>query len=278
LTPEDISLATLVFLSAPVKPGAVHRLQPGWGYEVRLAEAAVYGEAVAEAYRRGRQLWRGERDARSMGLGGLIKAYAIRAFEKTGERPLVGLLSSLVVSSALIGYSEAAREKPSAALSRFIQYSLYRAPPSEAVSLIDALEAVGAGEYVSYLDSRGVTRRSVELNATPIGDVFEVLGGVDSGFWLNLRGYSSVLEAARESRGAGSLAEASIRAFRKVASLMGFKVEGSSLRELLKLDAELRRRGASFEGAMGGALAAVLIHYAENPGTRLVPAAGGGGG
>ncbi len=271
MNPEDIAVATLIFLSAPVKPGGIHRLQPGWDYEARLAEAAVYWEAVGEAYQRGRQLWRGERDSRSLALGSLVRIYTIKAFEKTGEKPFLGLLASLVVASSLIGYTEASGEKASAVLPRFIQYSLYRSPPSEALSMIEAMEAVGAGEYLLHLDSKGVNRRTVELQGLPLGDVFEALSGVDSGFWLNLKSYSRVLDVAREASKAESLVEASLAAFKKATSMMGARVEAQSIREALKLDAELRKRGVSLEVAMGGALAGLLIAYSEKPGLRLVP-------
>ncbi len=271
MTPEDIAVATLIFLSAPVKPGGVHRLQPGWGYEARLAEAAVYWEAASEAFQRGRQLWRGERDSRTLALGSLVRAYAIRAFEKTGEKPMLGVLTSLVVASSLIGYSEASGGKASAALPRFVQYALYRSPSSEALSLLEAMEAVGASEYILHLDSRGVNRRTIELQGLPMGDVFEALSGVDSGFWLNLRSYGRVLDVAREAGRAESLVEASLAAFKAAAGIMGAKLEAQGVREALKLDAELRKRGVSLEPAMGGALAGLLLAYSEKPGLRLVP-------
>lgn len=272
MNPEDIAATALVFISAPVKPGSLHRLQIGWDYEARIAEVAMYCGAVREAFERGRQLWRGERDTRSISLGGIIRSYALKAFDKIGEEPLIGLLASLTVSSSLLGYSEAAQEKPSPLLPRFIQYALYRSLPVDALNLLEALEAVGASSYVLQLDSRGINRRTIELQSLPLGELFEALSSIDSGFWLNLRSYSSVLRIAREASRAGSLVEASLATYGLVADALGVKVNSSlPVREALKIDMDLRRKGVNLHAALGGALAAVLIAYAENPGLRVTP-------
>jgi len=271
LKPIDIHAVILVFYSTPVKPGSVHRLMPTSEFELRLVEAAVAADAAVEAYERGRQLRRGSRDSRTMMLGSLISDYLKLALEKTGEQPLTGPIVASVVTGAIIGYAEAGGESPRQATNRLIQYALYRSPPSQAASFIEGLESIGAREEVLLLDEKGASRRQVELHGLTLGDVFEILGEKDSGYWLNIRNYSRILETASIAEQASSLVEASIRAFVDVAKRVGEDVNISPLKEMLARDAQLRRRGAGTARALGGALAAVLLAYSERVDMPIVP-------
>ncbi len=265
---ERLSRAMLVFLSSPVKPGATHRLMPSREFEARLVEAQVLALYMAEAYERGRRLASGGLDARGVELGRLLKNSMVEAYEASGLQPLEGLHAAAIVVSAAAGYlgggEHLASKLPSA-----LSVLLYRSGPEASEDLLEGLESVGSRELVWRLSEEGISRSSVRFHSLALGDVFEKLSSVDSGFWLNMRQYHRVLKAASGLQGSKTVAEAAVKAYLALASEAGVKVSGG-IKELIEADRALRRKGFPGDRLLGAALAASLIALERGYVERIV--------
>ncbi|MEB3787866.1 MAG: hypothetical protein GSR78_03820 [Desulfurococcales archaeon] len=243
-----IATAFLYSLSTPVKPGGLHRFLSSLEYEVRMQEFLVALGHALEAYRRGRELARGARDAGSLGLGHLAGQSIREAMAETGERPLPGLHVSLITISAAAGYNGGLQELR-IRLHRILSTLLYGSSPEDAVELVEGLEAVGAREHVMLLDERGLTPGRIRLNAYTLGNVYEALESVDYGFLVNPRGARLLVDAAKAVGEVKSLAEASVRAYLELLTRVNpdLAPPALSLKALARYDQELRRKGVNLE-------------------------------
>jgi hypothetical protein len=203
----------VVLISAPVKPGAVHRLRLDPSFEARLAEVVVIFKYVEEAFRKGRELAQGSLDSRSLGLGGLFARALRDSFEFTGRRPLIGLVYASLSTSIAAGYSSITGRSIVEEARRIVRTVLYGNEPGDTISLIEGLEAVGASDYLLELERHDITKRSVSLNMLSIGDLAEKLQGVDCGFLYNIRGISKIKELYSTILKASNLVEAIIKAY-----------------------------------------------------------------
>ena len=259
----------VVFISSPVKPGATHRLEPTREFEARLVEAFTLSRYMEEAWERGRRLASGRVDARGVELGRLIGESMVKSLEASGLEPLAGLHATAILLSAARGYLQGG--ELASGLPKALTPLLYRGGPKAAEDLLEALEAAGLRELVWGLEERGVTRSSVRFHSLSLGDVFETLSHIDSGFWLNARTYNRVLEVSSRLEGSQSLIEASIKAYLEVLKAMGAEVSvGSGFKSLVEADRRLRREGFKGWKALGGAYGAVAIAFERGLIAKLI--------
>ena len=250
-------------LSAPIKPGALHRLIASPEYEIRLVEMVSVVPSLEEAYRRGEALARGSIDARMLGLGALTGKALLSAFEKTEVRPLSGLIASMVAASAALGYYRGlGKISPPEALRRIAKY-LYSSPPEDSIALIRGLEAVTERDLILLLDRSGITPNRIELEGIRLGDIYEILSTLDKGFLVNLRGVNTIFELRSEIVNSSNIVEGIVRAYIRLLPPK-YKPVRLDLKELLRIDKSLRdRRFTRLLGPIGAATA--LILFSEPP-------------
>ncbi|MEN2999937.1 MAG: hypothetical protein ABDH61_05120 [Acidilobaceae archaeon] len=254
-----LKASLLVTLSAPLKPGATSRLSAA--FERRLLEAAVMLEEVERAYWRGREVSEGRSSLQSISIGAALLSAMSEVSRVTGERPMIGLLAASLSLSFMKGLSDGASRPLRANIRALVSSVLYRGNVEDTLRLLEALEVSGDGELSELLERRGVTKASARMNALSPGNVYEVLGEVETGFWLNLRDLDRLLELSRSIEGERGIVSAIQKAYLSLLEERGVAVRGKDVRELLKLDATLREQG-SFDRLLGavflaGAIAAV---------------------
>jgi hypothetical protein len=262
--------AYLITLSTPIKPGAVHRLSLSTEFEVRLAEAAAVLHAFETSYQRGKELARGDRDARSLSLGKVIGSALIRAFEHTEVRPLTGVITSLIIASASYGYFQHVSSRTTAEDSlRRIVSALYSSTPEDTLHFIEGLEGVGDSDLLLILDREGYTRRKIEMNSLSLGYVFEVLAKEDTGFYANYRFLNNILDVTSQIKGSPNLLKGVLSAYM---NLLSKKLGGPSLpstlslRQLKELDDRLSSDRGTYNRLLGViALGVALVLFEEPP-------------
>ena len=253
---EALEKALLILISTPLKPGSIHRLLATREFEERLVEAFITTRFMEEAYKRGVEVRQGKLEATSSGVGELISAALLRIFEETGEEPIVGLVSSAIVASMIKGV---ASERLKNIKTSWISSLLYSSGAAQAVKIVEALEAVGASRLVEALDRSGITRRSIELESRSLGDVFEALSRVDSGFWINIRWYKKILEAARPLARSRSVTEAALKAYITVGRLMGLLDLDPDDLERIAVASKRINRKRELDSILGGAFLALSL-------------------
>ncbi len=267
-----IDEAYLLTLSAPIKPGAVHRLSKDPEFEVRLVEFASIRESLLEAYKRGYLLGRGDIEARNVGLGRYISDALRNSFERTGARPLVGMISSATVLSSIIGYYEGSGGQGGLgeAVRRAVRVLLYTNTPEDAVFLVEGVEAVGDSDLLLHLDNKGISKRKITLNNLSIGDIFEILYDIDAGFILNLKSLSNLTKIYDIIRKSSNAIAAIVEAYlylastRKLLDTSNILKSKNPLAELARLDSIATNRKV-FNRLLGGVLAGAVIANYETP-------------
>ncbi|MEB3861029.1 MAG: hypothetical protein GSR84_02270 [Desulfurococcales archaeon] len=241
----------LLTLSVPIKPGAIHRLRLDDTFEQALEEAVHIISHAEEAYKRGVELRRGDRSLHNLGLGRIIQSSLVKVFEDLEKRPLLGLHVAVHTSALLLGYDDGHRSL----LDRV--KTLYRIGPDDVVAIIDGMEASSLGDEVRFLDSRGITRRSVALQGTSLGDFYEVMSTLDTGFLLNLKGVRTLKEAKPD--GDGNVYKIVLDSYLSLARTRRLlRVEDRGLRYLAKLDREIGL-DSRFNRLLGGTFLLTLI-------------------
>ncbi|MCE4628308.1 MAG: hypothetical protein F7C34_04075 [Desulfurococcales archaeon] len=250
-------------LSAPIKPGAIHRFITSSEYEIRLVEMVSVIPFLEEAFSRGEALARGSIDARMLGLGAITGKAMVSAYERTEVRPLSGLIASMIAASAAYGYYRGLDKiSPPEALRRIAKY-LYSSPPEDSIALIRALEAVAERDLILLLDRNRITPSRIELEGIRLGDVYEVLSAIDKGFSINLRGINNIIELRSEIANSSNIVEGIVRAFIRLLPPK-FKPVRLDPKELLRIDRSLTdRRFTRLLGPVGAATALVL--FSEPP-------------
>lgn len=255
-----LKASLLLTLSAPLKPGATTRLSAA--FERRLLEAAAVLEEMERVYWRGREVSEGRSSLQSFSIGAALHSAMGDASRVTGERPSVGLLAASITLSFLKGLSDGASRSLRANLRTALSSLLYRGNVDDALRLLEALEVSGDGELAELLERRGLTKTSVKINALSPGSVYETLGELETGFWLNLRNLDRLLELSRSIEAESSIVSAVQRVYLSLLEGRGIAVRGKDARELLKLDSTLRERGG-FERLLGAVFLAVGIAAIE---------------
>ncbi len=227
-------------------------------FELRIAEAHIIAKFAGKGYERGAMLADGSIDSRGLALGRIISGSLRASYEATGVKPLAGLHAAAITMSTLAGYAGISGVK--SGLVRLLNSTLYRSPSEDSGDLYKALEAVALTEYLKALQDEGVTYSSISMRSLTLGEIFETLSRVDTGFWLNLRDYTKLLEVANAIRGVKSLSEASMKAYLAVLEMLGVKIEGFSIKSLLSADKKLRERGFDGVKLLGGAYAALILY------------------
>ena len=264
--------AYLLTLSAPIKPGAVHRLAGDPEFELRLVEFVSIEDFLQEAYRRGYMVGRGDIEARNLGLGRYISDALKRSFERTGTRPITGLVSASISLASIIGYYEGSgtSDPLSSAVKKAVRVLLYASPPDDAVFLLEGIEAIGDSDLLLHLDNKSITKRRITLNNLSIGDIFEVLYELDTGFILNLRSLSDlslIIDIIKKSPNAIA---ATVEAYLFIAEKRGLfdasKIIKSKnpLAELAKLDKTLTSR-KQFNRLLGSVFVGIATSNYEGP-------------
>lgn len=262
-----LKASLMVTLSAPVKPGALTRLSPGFEFEKRLVEAVIILDYVDEAYDRGRLLADGRLTAQKIGLGELVSEALRDAYRKTGLKPLPGLASAAITLSTLKGFTDKQSVGLRGALRGSTNIILYRSSPEDAMELLEGLEAVSSTEHLSFLDKMRITKTKVKLEALTLGDLYEILGEVDSGFWLNAKKLDKLLEYSKTAAAERSLTLAATKSFITMAVEKGLgeleKLDGTNIVEALKIDRSLRGKGYNLNYLLGGAFIAAALAASE---------------
>ncbi|MCS7107168.1 MAG: hypothetical protein NZ902_03585 [Acidilobaceae archaeon] len=251
-----LKASLLLTLSAPIKPGATSRLSAT--FERRLLEATAVLEEMERAYAKGREISEGRSSLQSFSIGAALQSAMNEVSRITGEKPMIGLLVSSLTLSSLKGLSDGASKPFRASLRAGVSSLLYRGNVEDTLKLLEALEVSGEGEVGELLERRGITKASVRVNALSPGNVYEVLGELETGFWLNLRDLDRLLELSRSIEGERSLVSAVQRAYLSLLEERGVAVRGKDVRELLKLDSALREQGG-FDRLLGAVFLGTAI-------------------
>ncbi|MCE4624791.1 MAG: hypothetical protein F7C35_02870 [Desulfurococcales archaeon] len=259
--------AYLLTLSAPIKPGAAHRLVATPEFEIRLVEYLAVEGYLHRAYENGSKLARGTIDGSKLGLGKLIGEALRSAFEKTEVRPITGLIAGLIPVSAAFGYYVQHESiTPEEALRRIMISGLYNSPPQETLALVEGLEAVSDSPLLLHLEDKGFTKNRILLNKIGLGELYEVLVEKDTGFLLNYKGLSLIRELEATIRKGQNTLHGIVLAYvhllKKIANV---RVDAAKLtvKELARLDNTLRGK-SDYNRLLGGvAIALALILFSE---------------
>ncbi|MGC9210118.1 MAG: hypothetical protein ACP5FT_02480 [Acidilobus sp.] len=274
----NIKRLALLTLSAPIKPGSVHRLMNDVDFERRLLEFVEVEPLVDEAYRRGQMLAKGEITAQDLGLGALISKGLKAASEASGEVPLVGLWSAAITVSSIDGYASASGVRVHESLRVLMLRTLYASLPEDAVNLLEGIEDVGDSDLISHASYRNITENYVSSNKLSLGDLFEVLAEVDRGFSLNLRNYEWLLELSRGYEATRSLLVSMTRSYLTIASELAGDQEMASMAKrheldvatLLKLDRRLASQRALLNRSLGGVFLTAYLATSSGKATMAI--------
>ncbi len=262
-----LKASLIVTLSAPVKPGALTRLTLGFEFEKRLVESLIILDYVDEAYYRGKLLADGRIIIQKIGLGELVSEALRDAYRKTGLKPLPGLAAAALTLSTLKGFADKQGAGLRGALRGSMNLILYRGSPEDTLKLLEGLEAISSTEHLSRLDVMGVTKARVKLEALTLGDLYEILGEIDTGFWINTKKLDKLLEYSKIAAVEKSMTLAVAKSFAAIAVEKGLreleKLEGTSMVEVLKIDRSLRSRGYNLDHLLGGTFIALALAASE---------------
>ncbi|MDM7275260.1 MAG: hypothetical protein P3X22_003950 [Thermoprotei archaeon] len=262
-----LKVSLMVTLSAPVKPGALTRLVPGFEFEKRLVEAVIILNYIDDSYERGRLLADGELTIQKIGLGELVLEALREAYRSSGLKPLSGLVAAALTLSTLKGFADRQGRGLRGALRSSTTLILYRSSLEDSLKLLEGLEAVSSTEHLSLLDKRGVTRTKIRLEALTLGDLYEILGEADSGFWLNSRKLDKLLEYSKIAASEKSMTLAAIKSYTAIAIEKGLreleKLDITNIVEALKLDRSLRSKGYNLNHLLGGTFIAIALAASE---------------
>ncbi len=272
----DVRRLLLLTLSAPVKPGSVHRLMGDVDFERRLLEFVEVEPYLEEAHRRGQMLGQGKITAQELGLGGVISRALRSASEGSEETPLVGLWSAAIAVSAMDGYASASNIKVYESLRLLVLRTLYASLPEDSVELLEGISNVGDFDLVSHVSSRNLTENYVRSNKLTLGDVFEVLAEVDKGFTLNMRSYEWLLELTKRYEESRSLVAGFVRAYLAVSSQLSGDPELASalsrheidLAQLVKLDRKLMGSREGLNRALGAVFLSAFLAVSSGKAPR----------
>jgi len=259
----DLKRAVLLTISAPIKPGSVHRLMGDVDFERRLLEYVAVEPHLEEAYRRGRALGEGKLSAQELGLGEVLARALKDSFESSGETPLVGLWSAAVTAAAMVGYSSASNVKMYESLRTLITRILYSSLPDDVIDLVEGIGDSGDVDLLEHLSRRNLTENYVKSNGLSLGDAFELLSEVDKGFSINLKGYEWLLGLTRLYEGLRSPLAGVVRVYLAVASELSKSLELLDLSKRHEIDPSqlLRadRQLSSMRGSLNRSLGAVFL-------------------
>ena len=269
---NDIKRLLLLTLSAPVKPGSVHRLMGDFDFERRLLELVEVEPYIEEAYRRGQMLGQGKITAQELGLGSIISKALRAASAGSEETPLVGLWSAAVSVAAMDGYAAESNMRMYESLRILMLRTLYASLPDDGAELLEGISDVGDSDLISYLSSRNVTENYVRSNKMTLGDLFEALSEVDKGFAINLRGHEWLLQLTRKYEGSRSLLGGLVKVYLTVASEVSGDSELASaagrqeldLVGLMKLDRRLSGSRAGLNRSLGAVFLSAFLAVSSN--------------
>jgi hypothetical protein len=254
-------------LSAPIKPGAVHRLIVDEDFERRLYEAIEVMPLVDEAFRRAGLVAEGRLSSRELGLGNIIGKALRSAFDASGELPLVGLWAAGLVTAAIDGYAENANVRLPEGLKTIAMRLLYGSSQSDVEALVEALSDVGDSEVLQSVEAEGLTLSSISMRTQSLGELFEVIQRVDRGFMMNAKGIDQVIALSKLFSGARSPVAGVVKVYlRLAADLKGggeldILARSSELdpTSLLKLDRTLSRERPTLNRLLGGVFLAAYV-------------------
>ncbi len=264
--------AYLVTLSSPVKPGTIHRLIKDPEFELRLLEFVTIQEFIDSAFKRGYMLGRGDIDSKHLGIGKYIADALKKSLERTGIRPLTGMIASSITLASLLGYHTATQSKKSfeETIRKSVATILYSTNPEETIAILEGLEAIGDSDLILHLDNRGITKRKITLNTITLGDFYEILAEIDTGFLLNLKTLNTALSLATDAKKSSTFIGAVVETYVKLADKAGyFSMEQivkskNPLSELSKLDSKIVER-QKYNRLLGGTFLAVAIANIDLP-------------
>ncbi|MEB2792651.1 MAG: hypothetical protein G5Z42_03790 [Caldisphaeraceae archaeon] len=266
---RDLKRSLFIALTS-FKPGSIHRFVTDLEFELRLLESIELLDAMEVAYKRGRDLALGNIDTRSLGIGVLISDTARRSYEITGQKPLIGLMAAAISLSTLDGYISISKERILDSIGSLLTRTIYRTPAQDARQLVELAEDVGLSKYVDFLADSGFTKESIEYENRTLGDLFELLSKIDTGFMLNLRDYSYLLRLSKDMHEYKNMMLASVKAYLtitgdilNVEEMKGIDLHDQSfLSKLSTLDKKYRKLRDKLEGAVGGVF--ISLYFLNN--------------
>lgn len=263
---STVKRSLMLTLSAPIKPGAIHRLVPDSDFERRLYEVMEVIPYIDEAYRKSQLVAEGRLSSKELGLGLVIGKALRSAFDASGELPLVGLWSAAVVAGAIEGYSETANLKIPDNLKLITTRLLYGSSTYDVEALIEALSDVGDSDLLQFLENNGVSPGNIQLRAPTLGDLFEVAQGLDKGFMINSRGVEQIMGLSKLFDEAKGAIAGVVKVYMQLASEV---IKGPDLAlasrsldpaVLLKLDKTLAQNRVTLNRTLGGVFLASYIY------------------
>lgn len=256
----------MLTLSAPIKPGAVHRLMPDSDFERRLYEVVEVVPYIDEAYKRSQLVAEGRLSSKDLGLGAIIGKALRSAFDASGELPLVGLWSAAVVAGAVEGYSESANLKMPDNLKVVTTRLLYGSSLYDVEAFIESLSDVGDSDLLQFLENNGISPSNVQLRAPTLGDLFEIAQGLDRGFMINAKGVEQLIGLVKLFDEVKGVIAGIVKVYMQLASEVvkgsGIALTSRSLDPglLLKLDKALVQDRATLNRVLGGVFLTSYIY------------------
>ncbi|PMP91574.1 MAG: hypothetical protein C0171_02380 [Caldisphaera sp.] len=271
---KDLKRLLIITLTTPIKPGSIHRFMSENEFELRMIEALEILDSMDNSYKKGKDLALGNINAQSLSLGHIIGETLKKSFETTNERPLVGFAASSIVLSTIEGYVDTSKEDALKNFNSLLTRIVYRSSSQDAKELVVSMEDIGLSKYLNLLENNDITIESIEYENRTLGDLFEILSKIDTGFMLNLKDYSYFLKLSKTLQGYKNMMLASLKAYLSIAgdimkiSDMGkFNIfDDSSFSKLSLLDKNYKKMRDDLNGILGGVLISLyFLNKSEIP-------------
>ncbi len=242
------TLMKLIVLSCSAypKPGAPHRFSTEEDFEACCVTGVVGVDALLNLVERLEMFARGSIALGDVGLGKCMASCVSEAVKELGHRMVLEVALALPIATTLYWF-----EKRGNGVS-MVERLAKLAPPEDARELIDVLRLVG-GEYSRELDRVDLSGRRVVVEGMNLDEVFRELSRASKRylFLLSVDVYGYVSEVAKLVEKGWRIGEALAYPYVSLLDSEGLRGVKTmflkrSIIDLLKLDAELRKRGSRY--------------------------------
>ncbi len=262
-----------------IKPGAPHRYsldnKPYEYMNIGLGLTSLLWD-IARDFQR---LSRGEIGLPDIRLGSRIDQALKTSLARYGVLPPVDLVFSIVLSTLTIAYGIVKREESVAGYKKMLDDVLMASTTRDAVEVFEALRRLGYHREVEALELNGISKSSIEVHGYKLPDIFSILEREYVFFKYASPYKKTIIEVseaiATEYENSRNLNNAVIRGYielllkenllkeykgrvRKIIELKLTRTR-NGLKELYKLDKELRGKGYELENLIAPLILAVAI-------------------
>lgn len=254
-------------LSAYVKPGGLHRLRPERIFEEVVCNILSQYDILVEAWETGDKIRRGDLAVTHLELGKLL-ARSMREAYRVCDASHPEFTSPLIIYSLTLGASGV--ESVASDASRFkkmFEALLSLSKWSDVKTFIDALQSVQRKDMYEHLTATGLNTVALIHTGSSFNDVFKVLSSKWPGFELldarefrlleYLKNLLSIYQKTKDGASAAVILylQLSLHHMPKDLAAVAEEVTKSpkvldmeDIKKLLKIDAELKKRGIDLKG------------------------------